>query len=153
MARYHITSSTSGLAMQRLQDRLELSTASTWHWPKGRGKSGLKRASINTKQTFARNIYRKSRAIIHPPLLTLIRNGRISVRRRQLKSSHSEKRDHRVSLVDWEVAGWYPSYWEYASAFVAFRWNDDWNDHVERIVDAYIPDASLLKIVPKICGF
>lgn len=41
------------------------------------------------------------------------------------------RRDGSLVLVDWEAAGWYPSYWEYAYAMVACgRWNDDWSEHV-----------------------
>jgi hypothetical protein len=42
-----------------------------------------------------------------------------------------------VSIVDWEVAGWYPSYWEYAAAFFAFKWQDDWLERVEEAIDAW----------------
>ena len=34
-------------------------------------------------------------------------------------------RTFAVAIVDWEDAGWYPSYWEYFAAFVGFRWDDD----------------------------
>lgn len=32
-----------------------------------------------------------------------------------------EEKDFRVSLVDWEVAGWYSSYWEYVHASFCFH--------------------------------
>ena len=41
------------------------------------------------------------------------------------KNTSSEE-THVVSIVDWEVAGWYPSYWEYAAVFFAFKWEDGW---------------------------
>lgn len=31
-----------------------------------------------------------------------------------------------VTIIDWEKAGWYPSYWEYCLAIYALRWDDDW---------------------------
>jgi hypothetical protein len=37
-----------------------------------------------------------------------------------------DQKEFRVSLVDWESAGWYPVYWEYFVAFLSFTWNDDW---------------------------
>lgn len=48
------------------------------------------------------------------------------------------KSDKTVCIVDWESAGWYPEYWEYALASVsAAGWRDDWLDHVPRILDEY----------------
>jgi hypothetical protein len=49
---------------------------------------------------------------------------------------------HVVLIVDWEVAGWYPSYWEYAAAF-AFKWEDGWLERVEE-VDAW---SAMIKMV------
>jgi hypothetical protein len=39
-----------------------------------------------------------------------------------------------VSIVDWEVVSWYPSHWEYAAAFFAFIWEDDWLERVEEVL-------------------
>ncbi|KAL9127454.1 MAG: hypothetical protein Q9217_003671 [Psora testacea] len=30
-----------------------------------------------------------------------------------------------ITMIDWEKAGWYPSYWEYSLAICALRWDDD----------------------------
>ena len=38
----------------------------------------------------------------------------------------SQGKDYEVVLVDWEEAGWYPSYWEYASVAIWFQWDDNW---------------------------
>ena len=54
----------------------------------------------------------------------------------------------RVSaIVDWEDAGWYPSYWEYAGSFASFAWEDDWPEKFERIVEPCPLEAGLLKFV------
>ncbi|KAG8410761.1 hypothetical protein J3458_016858 [Metarhizium acridum] len=46
--------------------------------------------------------------------------------------------DGNLSLVDWESAGWYPSYWEYALAmFACGGWRDDWHEYVASILDEY----------------
>ncbi|KAF5127157.1 hypothetical protein E5D57_008085 [Metarhizium anisopliae] len=46
--------------------------------------------------------------------------------------------DGNLSLIDWESAGWYPSYWEYASAmFACGNWRDDWHEYVASILDEY----------------
>ncbi|KAI0104087.1 phosphotransferase family protein [Hypoxylon sp. NC0597] len=52
----------------------------------------------------------------------------------EVPESHSGPRKLEVSaVVDWEDAGRYPSYWEYASCF--------------RIVDPYISEATMLRLV------
>jgi hypothetical protein len=44
----------------------------------------------------------------------------------------------KVSLVDWEFAGWYPSYWEYYSAMLSCPMDDDWVNYVDTtILDPY----------------
>jgi hypothetical protein len=43
-----------------------------------------------------------------------------------------------VVLIDWEYAGWYPSYWEYARAiFACGRWDDDWNEWVDGFLEPW----------------
>jgi hypothetical protein len=59
-----------------------------------------------------------------------------------------ERSQWRVSaVVDWEDAGWYPSYWEYVGSFVNFVWSDDWPEKFERIVDPCPLEAGLLRLV------
>lgn len=46
--------------------------------------------------------------------------------------------DMTLVLVDWEAAGWYPEYWEYASATVAAAaWKDDWHEYLAEMLDEY----------------
>jgi hypothetical protein len=52
-----------------------------------------------------------------------------------------------VSIVDWEVAGWYLSYWEYAAAFFAFKWEDDWLERVKEVIDAWGAETAMIKMV------
>lgn len=41
-------------------------------------------------------------------------------------------------LIDWEAAGWFPEYWEYALAiFSCGAWKDDWHVFVAKILDEY----------------
>jgi thiamine kinase-like enzyme len=30
-----------------------------------------------------------------------------------------------ISLIDWEIEGWYPEYWEFYSSTIACRWKPD----------------------------
>ncbi|KZZ90003.1 phosphotransferase enzyme family protein [Moelleriella libera RCEF 2490] len=46
--------------------------------------------------------------------------------------------DGTVVLIDWENAGWFPEYWEYATAmFACGAWQDDWHEYVGRILAEY----------------
>jgi len=48
------------------------------------------------------------------------------------------RNDGRLVIIDWETAGWYPSYWEYTLAmFTCGRWDDDWHAWVPKILDEY----------------
>lgn len=52
-----------------------------------------------------------------------------------------------VVLVDWEKAGWYPSYWEYCAASWAFRFDDDWPEYLETILDPWPVEYAWLRIL------
>ncbi|ATY66340.1 phosphotransferase enzyme family [Cordyceps militaris] len=48
------------------------------------------------------------------------------------------KSDNSIVLIDWEAAGWYPEYWEYASATVAAgAWKDDWHEYLSKVLNEY----------------
>ncbi|EEP80634.1 predicted protein [Uncinocarpus reesii 1704] len=51
------------------------------------------------------------------------------------------------AIIDWETAGWYPSYWEYAAAFALLQWTDDWPESLEAVVDPWPLEAAMLKFV------
>ncbi|KAK3295307.1 uncharacterized protein B0H64DRAFT_432082 [Chaetomium fimeti] len=47
------------------------------------------------------------------------------------------REDGVVVLIDWEYAGWYPTYWEYCSAM----WmGDRWGSEISEILDEFIPE-------------
>jgi len=31
-----------------------------------------------------------------------------------------------TGIIDWEYAGWYPEYWEYAKAYFGGDWKSNW---------------------------
>ncbi|KAH6704235.1 kinase-like domain-containing protein [Leptodontidium sp. 2 PMI_412] len=70
----------------------------------------------------------------------------ILVRRVQSQAGLASK-CFEVALIDWEEAGWYPSYWEYSSLFVAFEWRDDWPERLEQIVDPWPSEAAALRML------
>ncbi|KAG6168464.1 hypothetical protein E4U51_002168 [Claviceps purpurea] len=48
------------------------------------------------------------------------------------------KPDGQPVLIDWETAGWYQAYWEYASAMVGCRrFDNDWHEYIPRIMEEY----------------
>ena len=54
--------------------------------------------------------------------------------------------DHRfdefkVTVLDWENAGWYPEYWEYACAFWSTIWDDDWGLFLHKMMQPYASEA------------
>ena len=59
----------------------------------------------------------------------------------------TERRFRVSTIVDWEMAGWYLSYWEYTSCFVDFQWMEDWPEKVEYILDPWSLEAVTLRMV------
>ncbi|KAK6350271.1 hypothetical protein TWF696_006506 [Orbilia brochopaga] len=51
-----------------------------------------------------------------------------------------------ISILDWEVAGWYPRYWEYVSAFFGFQW-DDWPEELATILDPWPSETAMMKML------
>ncbi|MCJ1422036.1 hypothetical protein MMC32_008405 [Xylographa parallela] len=43
--------------------------------------------------------------------------------------------DEVVGIVDWETAGWYPSYWEYTSAWNVNPQNEFWRNEVDKFLE------------------
>lgn len=43
-----------------------------------------------------------------------------------------------AAIIDWEQAGWYPSYWEYCKLFIGESYMDDWraSGWADRLMDA-----------------
>jgi tRNA A-37 threonylcarbamoyl transferase component Bud32 len=42
-----------------------------------------------------------------------------------------------IVLLDWEIAGWYPSYWEYAATVFAGWFTDDWYRWIPDFLEPY----------------
>ncbi|KAL8923766.1 MAG: hypothetical protein Q9208_004414 [Pyrenodesmia sp. 3 TL-2023] len=43
--------------------------------------------------------------------------------------------DEVVGIVDWDTAGWYPSYWEYTTAWHVNPFNDFWQEEVDNFLE------------------
>ncbi|KAI9672988.1 MAG: hypothetical protein M1817_003152 [Caeruleum heppii] len=67
---------------------------------------------------------------------------------RDITAPDSSRKDYEVSVVDWEDAGWYPAYWEYAVAFGSFIWHeDDWPNVIESIISPWCAEAAMMKLI------
>ncbi len=44
--------------------------------------------------------------------------------------------DKIAGIIDWEMAGWYPDYWEFTSAWHANVYDEFWRPEVEKILEA-----------------
>jgi serine/threonine protein kinase len=45
--------------------------------------------------------------------------------------------DKVVGIIDWEFAGWYPSYWEYTSAYHGNVTKTDWQDAIDQFLQPF----------------
>lgn len=69
----------------------------------------------------------------HPPVLT---HG--DLQRKNIIVRTDPKTGTDLVFIDWEVAGWYPSYWEYAQAMTACRlFDDDWHRYVDQFLKPF----------------
>ncbi|KAF4615580.1 hypothetical protein G7Y89_g15293 [Cudoniella acicularis] len=81
----------------------------------------------------------------HPPTFThgdLQRKNIIITRIPNVDESGTVVDDEvEVVLLDWEVSGWYPSYWEYSRAMQGCgHFEDDWHYWLGQILDEYLKE-------------
>jgi len=55
-----------------------------------------------------------------------------------------------VAIIDWEMAGWYPEYWEYTSAWHVNLYDEWWRPEIEKILDPYPAELEMEKCRRKI---
>ncbi|CAK7266953.1 hypothetical protein SEPCBS57363_002354 [Sporothrix epigloea] len=48
-----------------------------------------------------------------------------------------------TGIIDWEAAGWYPAYWEYASAMARAQSEHDWPERLDTILEPYPLECSI----------
>ncbi|KAF1939248.1 hypothetical protein EJ02DRAFT_259588 [Clathrospora elynae] len=78
----------------------------------------------------------------HAPVFTHsdLQRKNILVRRRSESA-------FEVALIDWETAGWYPSYWEYSIKVATMHWVDDWPRRLEQVVESWPSEAAVLRML------
>ena len=57
-----------------------------------------------------------------------------------------------VGIVDWETAGWYPSYWEYTTAWNANPQNKFWRKDIDRFLEPKPRELAMEKLHVKYFG-
>jgi hypothetical protein len=77
----------------------------------------------------------------HPPMLSHSDLQRKNILFRKTVDSVE------AAIIDWEAAGWYPSYWEYAIIFCSFQWNDDWPQYFEEFVEPWPMEATAMRML------
>ncbi|WQF82517.1 Putative aminoglycoside phosphotransferase, protein kinase-like domain superfamily [Colletotrichum destructivum] len=55
--------------------------------------------------------------------------------------------DGEVVIIDWEAAGWYPSFWEYSTAMFSCRWDNDWHSWIPQILDEHPNEYAWMDMV------
>jgi hypothetical protein len=64
-----------------------------------------------------------------------------------LKSSNILVRDDSiVGIVDWEAAGWFPSYWEYTTACQVNPQNSYWANEIDKFLDPMPTELEMERI-------
>ncbi|KAJ5505974.1 hypothetical protein N7453_004931 [Penicillium expansum] len=60
--------------------------------------------------------------------------------------------DDVVGIIDWETAGWYPSYWEYTSAYQVNPQNSFWIDEIDKFLQPMPEELAMDRIRQKYFG-
>lgn len=60
--------------------------------------------------------------------------------------------DDVVGIIDWETAGWLPSYWEYTTACYVNPRNTFWRDEIDKFLDPMPKELAMEKIRQKYWG-
>ena len=71
-------------------------------------------------------------------------------------SSNGGERSFDVALVDWEMAGWLPEFWEYFCASIPFNyvgWDDDWCWRTGHFLPVYFAETAVMRELDRDMGF
>lgn len=94
----------------------------------------------------------------HRPVLT---HGDLSKRNNVVAEKRSDSLNERersfdVALVDWEMAGWLPDYWEYFCASLSFDYlgweDDDWCWRTGEFLEVRLAEAAVMRMFDKDMG-
>ena len=54
--------------------------------------------------------------------------------------------DDVVGIVDWETAGWWPSYWEYTTASTVAPGDEFWREEIDKFLEPYPEELAMERI-------
>ena len=60
--------------------------------------------------------------------------------------------DNVVGIIDWDMAGWYPEYWEYTTAYSINPYNEFWKNEIGKFLEEYPEAAKMEHLRQKYCG-
>lgn len=60
--------------------------------------------------------------------------------------------DAVVGIIDWETAGWYPSYWEYTSAMNKNPNNRFWQKEMAKVLDPMLDELAMEEVRDRYFG-
>lgn len=63
------------------------------------------------------------------------------------QSAKTEDPAFKITLIDWEIAGWYPEYWDFCNATISARFKPDWLDLVPDVLDEYPVEFLMMQVV------
>jgi thiamine kinase-like enzyme len=55
--------------------------------------------------------------------------------------------DYLITLIDWDLAGWYPEYWNYCNSTVYCQSRLDWLEQVPDIFNEYPVEYLMMQII------
>jgi aminoglycoside phosphotransferase (APT) family kinase protein len=62
------------------------------------------------------------------------------------------KGDRIVGIVDWEISGWYPEYWEYTTASQVNPRNEFWRAEIDKFLEPYPSELEMEKTRQRFFG-
>jgi len=80
----------------------------------------------------------------HPPTFTHGDMQKKNIIVTRTRTGDGDESNFKLTLIDWEDAGWYPDYFEYFSCYTSFLWDDNWPQMVESFLDPYPVEALVL---------
>ncbi|KAJ8111343.1 hypothetical protein OPT61_g6038 [Boeremia exigua] len=90
--------------------------------------------------TIADTFVAKSKSQVGPYI-----RGMLDAHKHKIVFTHGDLRPRNIvvrngrvtAIIDWEMAGWYPEYWEFAKAFYLEAFAEDWASHLLDVLTPY----------------
>ncbi|KAE8339761.1 hypothetical protein BDV24DRAFT_152542 [Aspergillus arachidicola] len=65
----------------------------------------------------------------------------------EVESFEDGSSSFKITLIDWELAGWYPEYWDFCNATIYYRFKPDWLELIPDILDEYPVEYLMMQVV------